>query len=232
MKTLLLTFIFLFVATFLTVAQECEIYFPIQKDTGFEMRIYTAKDKLSGLLKYKVVDTRKSPDLMEATIESKFFDKKGEEQYSANYEVRCDGQNVYVDMSSYFVQQMKAYKNMNITMESEDYILPSNLHIGEELNDAQVVATIHNNGSRFGSITLRSQNKSVTAEETITVPAGSFNCYKIEGTMVSVSETVGIPIKFELRNVEWYAKGIGLVKSESFGKNGKLLGYTVLHSRF
>lgn len=232
MKILFLIFNFLFASTFLTVAQDCEIYFPMQKDTGFEMQIYTAKDKLSGLLKYRIVETRQLTDLKEATIQSHFFDKKGEEQYSANYEMRCDGQNVYVDMSSYFNQQMKAYKNMDITMESDDFILPSHLNIGEELNDAQVVATIHNNGNRLGSMTLKSQNKKVTAKEEISVPAGSFDCYKIEGTMVSVSETVGIPIKFEFRNVEWYAKGIGLVKSESYGKNGKLLGYTVLSSRF
>jgi len=37
-----------------------------------------------------------------------------------------------------------------------------------------------------------------------------------------------IPIKVEVSGTEWYAKGTGLVRSESYDKKNKLTGYTVL----
>lgn len=131
-------------------------------------------------------------------------------------------------MSAYLNQQLETFKNMDITMEAEDFVLPSNLSVGTSIKDAQVTATMNNNGAQFGTMTLTSQNKKVVSMEAVTVPAGTFDCYKIEGNMVSKTVTMGIPINFEFKNVEWYAKGVGLVRTESYGKNGKLIGYTVL----
>ena len=231
MKKTILFFYMLFILAWQLPAQQCAMYFPMEKSRAFEMATFNEKDKPTGTVKYLVKDVQEAGGKTIATVLSTYFDKKGKEQFSGDYEVTCDGDNIYVDMSAYVNQQLEAFKNMDITMTAEDFVLPTNLSVGTAIKDAQVVATMNSNGTRFGTMTLTSQNKKVVSQEEVTVPAGTFDCYKIEGNMVSKTETMGIPMTFEFKNVEWYAKGVGLVRTESYGKNGKLVGYTVLSSK-
>ena len=54
--------------------------------------------------------------------------------------------------------------------------------------------------------------------EDVTVAAGIFKGYKFSSDV----NTVAMGIKVNAKSTEWYAKGVGIVKSESFDKNGKL----------
>lgn len=62
--------------------------------------------------------------------------------------------------------------------------------------------------------------------EKVDTPAGSFECVKIN------TENQGDVLKARRPQytTEWYAKGIGLVKSESYDKRGKVTERTVLQS--
>jgi hypothetical protein len=75
------------------------------------------------------------------------------------------------------------------------------------------------------NMTVDITNRKVNAKESITTPAGTFNCYAIS----SNSETkMGLKMMFEIK--EWVAEGMGVIKSETYNKNGKLMGYTELTS--
>ena len=39
---------------------------------------------------------------------------------------------------------------------------------------------------------------------------------------------MGMTIPITMKSIEYYAAGTGMVKSQSFDKNGKLAGYTLL----
>jgi len=66
-------------------------------------------------------------------------------------------------------------------------------------------------------------NRKVEAIEDITTPAGTFTCYKISSDV----ETK-MMMKISIKSVEWYAKNVGTVRTESYNNNGKLTGYTLL----
>ena len=72
-------------------------------------------------------------------------------------------------------------------------------------------------------------DRKVEAMETITTPAGTFETYKITSKSIMKNQ-MGISMTFEFDNVEWLAKEVGVVKSESFRK-GKSNGYTLLVKR-
>lgn len=61
------------------------------------------------------------------------------------------------------------------------------------------------------------------ANKSTTTPAGTFDCFKI-----SYDSEIKAGLKMTVKGVEWVAKNIGVVRSESYDKNGKLTGYTVM----
>ena len=67
-------------------------------------------------------------------------------------------------------------------------------------------------------------NRKVEAIENVTVKAGTFKAYKFTSDVNS--STMGINVK--AKNIDWYVKGIGAVKTESYDKNGKLQSRTEL----
>ena len=97
--------------------------------------------------------------------------------------------------------------------------LADNAQAGEEMPD------------RFYQIAQNLVKEAVTitgvtymGEEKISTTAGKFNCMKIsylKRSKVMVKTTT-------IRVLEWYAKGIGLVKSETYDMKGKINGKTLL----
>jgi hypothetical protein len=79
-------------------------------------------------------------------------------------------------------------------------------------------------------IDLYVRNRKAEAAESITTPAGTWNCIKISFEMEIVTRTAGIRIPIRITGNEWYAPGFGVVKSESFRKNGKLAGTSEITS--
>ena len=73
------------------------------------------------------------------------------------------------------------------------------------------------------NITMNISNRKVDAVESITTPAGTFECYKI-----SYDVAMKMMMNMKSKGVEWYAKGVGLVKNETYSSDGKLLGSNVL----
>jgi hypothetical protein len=66
-------------------------------------------------------------------------------------------------------------------------------------------------------------NRKVEAVEDISVKAGTFKSYKFTGDV----NATAMGIKVQTNVIEWYAKGVGIVKTETYEK-GKLQSYTEL----
>ena len=67
-------------------------------------------------------------------------------------------------------------------------------------------------------------NRKVEKQESITTPAGTFDCYVI----YSETKTKMMMANKTFPSRTWLAKGVGMVKQESYNKNGKLMGSMVL----
>jgi hypothetical protein len=97
-------------------------------------------------------------------------------------------------------------------------ILPEQPSVGMTLAESKVEIP--------GILTTATFSKaSFTKHEKITVPAGTFDCWCLE---YDTQAKVGF-IKSESHTIVWYAKGIGTVKEETWGKK-KLMASTELVS--
>ena len=92
--------------------------------------------------------------------------------------------------------------------------IPSTLSVGQELE----CGTIEWSAMGIKSSHTVTSHK-VVAQEEITTPAGTFDCFVVEQAYTMKSGFA----KSEGVNKTWYAKGIGTVKMENYDKKGKKL---------
>ena len=57
----------------------------------------------------------------------------------------------------------------------------------------------------------------VEAQESVTTPAGKYDCYKISQMVTSK-----VSIKIITRSHDWLCPGVGIIKNESYTTDGKL----------
>ena len=74
------------------------------------------------------------------------------------------------------------------------------------------------------NMTTTITDRKVEKKETIETPAGSFHCL-----IVTQKTTIANKLlNKEYPSKDWYVPGFGVVRSESYKSNGKLMGYSLL----
>ena len=97
--------------------------------------------------------------------------------------------------------------------------IPSRLAVGQELDGGVVKFTTM--GMSFTSEILSHE---VTGREELKTPAGTFKCYIVE--MTTEARVFGRKSTSTTRN--WYARGLGSIKSETLDENGNITGSQIL----
>jgi hypothetical protein len=112
---------------------------------------------------------------------------------------------------------------MEMSVEGGNLEMPSSMKAGDLLKDGDLKMSFSSGGVTVMNMSVSITNRKVEAVESLTTPAGTFECYKI-----SYDIATKMMISVKMKGIEWYAKGVGLVKSETYGKDGKLQGSTLL----
>jgi len=229
MKKTTLTFIILFICTLSAVAQ-CNEFYQIDNGSSWEMETYNAKGKLTGVNKQNVTAYNKNGSGFTASIHSVMNNEKGKELMKGDLEMKCVNGTVFIDMRNFISEdQMKSLGSYEMKIESENLEVPSSLNVGQSLKDGSITLTATNSPMPM-SINIVISDRKVAGKESITTPAGTFDTYKItsKGT---IKNKFGVSMTFEFSSIEWLAPKVGVVKTESYNKNGKLNGSTVLTKR-
>lgn len=219
-------FIFSFCSLFFMAAksQDCPMYYPDQENTQMEYKQYDKKGGLTGSSIQKITAIKKSANSTEAEISSESFDAKGKSLGTAKLLARCEAGVFYVDMKNYMNQQSTdAYKDMEMTVEGGNLEMPGTMKAGEVLKDGNLKMSFSSAGVSMMNMTVSITNRKVEAVENITTPAGTFECTKI-----SYDIATKMMFNMKMKGVEWYAKNLGMVKSESYNTDGKLMGSMLL----
>ena len=197
----------------------CSMYYPFEEGTSFQITGYDKKGKTNSVIDYSIIDVTGNT----ATIKTKISDKKGKEVTTTNYKITCDDSGISIDFKSLMNPDMFGqYKDMELDFEGTNIELPNELSVGKTLKDANMIMTMNMGGMNM-TMTMNLVDRKVESKESITTPAGTFDCYVITYT---TEMKMGLNSKF--KNKEWIAEGVGMVKSENYNKNGKLMGYSEL----
>jgi len=154
------------------------------------------------------------------------FDQIAEvgKEFTFTQELSCSGGNLmpdgYLDMS-------EAFGGPKVRIETEEIegvLMPEGLQNGSVWTSSYVMKMTPADSSHpmaaYGAMKSDvSVVNTVVGEETITVPAGTFDTLKVESVSTTTTEMTGLPnmppSETTMTEYEWWARGVGMVKSES-----------------
>lgn len=199
-------------------AQDCDFYFPTEKGTIVETTYFDKKNKETGKLYQKVLDYSSSNGVTEVKIENRVETEDMDSAMIQKYSVKCENGEFYINMDSYLSQEaMSPFQSMDMVVDIDNMTIPANLSKGQILNDGRVSVKISNSGVKIMTMTVNIINRKVEGFEKLTTPAGTFDCVKI-----SYDIEMKMIFKVKASAIQWFAKDVGLIKTENYNKKGKL----------
>ncbi|MFV1451216.1 hypothetical protein VBZ51_18830 [Maribacter sp. HS] len=230
MKTkLLFTLAFLTCITTSIAQDNCSKFYPMNKGVSMEYTNYNKKGKVEGVSSYKVVEAINNGNVTNATMAIDLKDNKGKDAYSTTYNLTCTGNMVTLDYESLLPSEMmEQYGDMDIEISGNDIEIPNDLSVGQKLNDANVAMKISMSGINM-NMTVDMTNRNVEKKESISTPAGTYDCY----VLYSENRSKMMMANQVYPSRVWLAEGVGMVKQETYKKNGDLMSSTLLtaHSK-
>lgn len=222
-KSLLVLF-FLIGIISLTAQDNCSKFYPMTEGVSMEYTNYNKKGKVEGISSYKVTETNTVGNTTNATMAINLKDEKGKEIYNTNYKLSCTGNMVTLDYESLLPSDMiNQYGEMDIEISGNDIEIPNDLRVGQNLNDANVTMKIGMSGINM-NIAVDMLNRKVEKKESVTTPAGTYDCYVVysenQSKMMMANQVYPSRV--------WLAEGVGMVKQENYKKNGDLMSSTLL----
>lgn len=221
----------LFVSAALTKssAQDC-LGTKFKSGMGFELSTFSGKDKPTGKITYQVKDVHKEGGSTVMDITAQFQDEKGTQRppYSIHY--TCTGNELVADMSGMMLAMQNAgMKDAELKLKTNKLVYPGKMSVGQKLSDGQMEAEMTNSGNTMMTMNMMMVNRYVESKEPITTTAGAFDTYKITSDINLDNKVMGIPIRSTMKMISYRTDHqIFDVKSETYNKNGKLMGYTLL----
>lgn len=223
MKKFILATVFgLLIFTLPGMSQDCTAYFPMEKGSVTEYQHFDKKAKLSGTTRQEVIDKQTSGGTVRLTIKSTYFDENDEELMSSELAMECRDGVFTFDMDQYMNDEMLAgVENMEFKIEGDNLEFPAKMNVGDELKDGKISLTVEE--MSMMNMTTTIYNRKVVAKEEVTTKAGTFECFKISYDILTDAM-----IDIRGSSIEWIARDVGAVRTETYNKKGKLTGYSEL----
>jgi len=221
-RTLLLTVFSLLVFVYTGLAQDCTYFYPMEEGTLIELRHFDKKAKVSGTTRQEIIDKQTDAGAVAITIHNTFFDEKGKELMTSDLTMECKNGVFTFDMDHYLNDEMMSgMGDIEFIIEGDNLEFPGKMSPGDQLKDGTIKLIVPE--MAMMNMTTKVYNRKVDAIEKVTTEAGTFECYKI-----SYDVFVDGMIDINTKGVEWIARDVGAVRTETYNKSGKLTGYTEL----
>ncbi|GAB3886846.1 hypothetical protein GCM10028825_16780 [Spirosoma agri] len=203
----------------------------LKSGMSFEMSMFSGKDKPTGKVLYQVKDVHQEGKSTVMDIIAQFQDEKGNQRPPYPIHYTCTGDELIADLSGMAQGMQSSMKDMEMRLKTNKLVYPGKFSVGQKLADGQMEADMLSNGSTMMTMNMTVNNRQVEGQQSITTPAGTFDTYKITSDMNFDNRmmSIPIPIRGTMHIVSYRASNQLLdVKSETYNKNGKLMGYTLL----
>jgi hypothetical protein len=223
MKKLLFTTVLILTGLMLSAQ---ETFFPTKKGTVLFYKTFDKKDKLTNTLRYTIKNVNINGKDMDITYLCELMDPKDQLVYKEEITILQKGDTLHVDMSNFInkaIFQQNGVIPAEIEISGNNMEIPLYLKSGDKLPDANIDMSMKL-GFINMKVTAQITNRKMETIEDVTVNAGTFKAYKFTSDVSSTA----MGIKMKTSNADWYAKGIGLIKTIAYDKNGKQQSQTEL----
>ena len=162
-----------------------------------------------------VNDVSKRADGSVVTSVSTFLKANGKPYYKGDVVeqvVLRDNNDVWVDMEAVTVAYVKGRFGLNATADAAPSIIPADMAPGDTLPQVSGKGKVS-----LISFSYRIWDRKVLRYETISLPAGTFDCVVLQERKLES----GPGHNRDVLNHTWYCKGIGMVRHDTY-IDGKL----------
>ena len=206
------------------INDNCAGYFLSQEGVVLTYKEENSKGKIESYRESSVVEMSGGNIFK---LNMKQFDNKKKPTGDFEFEVECTPNGIKIDMMTFVDQEMlAAYENMTVDITSDDLTLPSNMNIGDQLEEGEVTITVSTEGMQVMKINTRLTNRQVLSTGKYTVEAGIYDAVCVSST---ISTSMGFMNK-SYTTKQWFAKDIGELKTETYTEKGKLISTSELIS--
>jgi hypothetical protein len=119
---------------------------------------------------------------------------------------------------------LRSFRDRKLAYETTPLAWPNQPTVGTELPAGGVSIKISSSVVSIATVSTTLQKRRVVSGPTaLTTPAGTFQCYKVEAEREEA--TVPRPdmaMRSSTKQIDYYAPGVGIVRTERYAKNGKL----------
>lgn len=213
-RTLLPALLLLCIYSF---SQECTGFYYLQNNKTVEITLRNKKGKETGKITYLISNVQKSGSTVTSTVNSEFADSKGKLISKATNVMKCVGGIIMMDMKMFIPSaQQEQMGNIAASGDASYLEYPANMKQGDVLKDGEFSMDFKMESGIGANIRVDITNRKVDGKESITTPAGTWDCFKITyHSKVVLKMGIGFPINTDV--TEWFAPGFGTVKTESKG---------------
>lgn len=203
-------------------SQDCKncYYFQAGKEITFIK--YDKNGKNIGKDVSTVADVVAAGSSIRSTFHTKKFEGSGKLKEEGVAKVDCDNGFLKIGFQ---------LPDTEDTASNDTYFTyPVSMKAGQELQaKAEVQIKTSTNGKKV-ELYMKVENRKVMGIEKVNTPSGNYDAVKIGYDMNTRFKIRGSGIPMKLKVYEWYSAGVGLVKFESYNKDGELQETAVLGS--
>lgn len=169
-----------------------------------------------------------------ALIKSGLYDKKNVLVRLQDLTFRARRDTSFTDgLAELDPDMLRSFRDRKFAYRTTPLAWPNQPTVGSTLPDGGVTVQVSSSVVDIAKVgtTLR-KRRVAGGPQPLTTPAGTFQCYQVEAERENA--TVPRPdmaMRSTARQVDYYAPGVGVVRTEVYGKNGKLLEVRELTAR-
>ncbi|MBC6698751.1 TapB family protein [Hymenobacter puniceus] len=216
--------------------------FALTDNTELVYRVLDAGGKAIGEVRQRVADlktTEREEDKLKVTeqtalLKSGTYSRKNTLDRIQDLTFRARRDTSFTDgMGEINNDALRSFRDRKLAFETTPLAWPNQPTVGTELPAGGVSIKISSSVVSIATVSTTLQKRRVVSGPApITTPAGTFQCYKVEAER----EEATIPrpdmaMRSSTKQIDYYAPGVGIVRTERYTKNGKLSEVRELTSR-
>lgn len=208
----------------------CPHPFGLADNMARNFTLQDGRGKTTGFVRQRVVslgteqNKKKTQTTNTALLKSGTYDAKGHLLYLRDLTFRCRQDTAFTDgLDQLNPSQLSSFRDRLLTYSPSPLSWPNQPAVGSELPSGGMMVDVRSSAVDIAKVYATVSKRRVTGQETVTTPAGTFACYKVEAELETATVArVDLKLSSTVRVVDYYAPTVGLVKSEMYNKKGRL----------
>ncbi|TGE04265.1 TapB family protein [Hymenobacter fodinae] len=194
-------------------------------------QLQDAKGKPLGTIRNRVVNfgteqnKKQTITTTTALIKSGAYDTKNKLMNLQDLRYLCRQDTCFTDGTSELNQEsLRSFRDRRFSYEPVPLAWPTHPTVGTTLPSGGITVQVSSTAVDIAKVYTTIKNrKVVSGPETVTTPAGTFQCYKVESERESgTAARADLVMRNGQRMVDYYSPEVGVVKTEYYDKKGKL----------